>query len=117
MKPFLLSLLLILVLCAITEMFLPWWIVALTAFAVAYFVQQKSFTAFLAGFLAVFLLWSVYAFVLSSANENILASKVALLLPLKGNVWLLLFVTGLIGGLVSGFAALSGNLAAKLASR
>jgi hypothetical protein len=113
MKNFFLSTLAIIVISAIAQMFLPWWIIAVASYIVAYVIEQKSFTSFLSGFLAIFLLWSVYAFVLSSANENILASKVALLLPLKGNVWLLLLVTGIIGGLVSGFAALSGNLAAK----
>jgi hypothetical protein len=114
MKNFFLSLLLIAVIAGLLQLFLPWWVVAVTAFAVVYFIQQKPFTAFVAGFFAIFLLWSVYAFLLSSANENILALKVALLLPLKGNVWALFAVTGLIGGLVSGFAALSGNLAAQM---
>ena len=54
------------------------------------------------------------AFFLSAANDNLLAIKVSELLPLNGSVIALLLVTGTIGGLVSGFASLSGNLAAKL---
>jgi hypothetical protein len=117
MKNFFLSLVLIALTAGLLQLVLPWWIVAVASYIVAYVIEQKSSTSFLSGFLAIFLLWSVYAFVLSSANANILASKVALLLPLKGNVWLLLLVTGIIGGLVSGFAALSGNLAAKYSER
>lgn len=110
MRNFLLSVLLITITSAIAEAFLPWWIIAPVAFLFGCFFIQKPFASFLSGFLAIFLLWTVYAYILSSANENILATKVATLLPLKGSVIGLLLVTGIIGGLVSGFAALSGNI-------
>ena len=114
MKNFLSSIIIIITASALLQQFLPWWSMAIAAFAVGYFIKQKSFTAFLSGFVAVFLLWSGYAFFLSAANDNLLAIRVAELLPLNGRVWLLLTVTGTVGGLVSGFASLSGNLAAGL---
>jgi hypothetical protein len=114
MKNFLLSLLLTAAAACLLQLFLPWWTIALAAFAVAYFVKQNSFAAFLSAFIAVFLLWVVYAYCLSSANNNLLATKVATLLPLKGNLTALFLSTGLIGGLVSGFAALTGSLTGKL---
>ena len=114
MKNFLTSIIIIITASALLQQFLPWWIMAIPAFIVCFFVEQKSFAAFGAGFVAVFCVWFGYSFFLSAANNNILAIKVAELLPLKGRVWLLLTVTGLVGGLVSGFAALSGNLTAKL---
>jgi hypothetical protein len=115
MRNFFLTFLVIAVGSAVLQLFLPWWVIAIVAFVAGFFFRQKSFASFLAGFLAVFAVWAVYAFVLSSSNDNLLASKVASLLPLKGQVWALLLVTGAIGGLVSGFASLSGNLAAQLA--
>ncbi len=114
MRNFFLSLLLTAALSFILQLFLPWWIIAPVAFFFGCFFIQNPLPSFLSGFLAVFLLWTIYAFILSSSNENILATKVANLLPLKGSVTALLLVTGVIGGLVGGFAALSGNLAAKL---
>lgn len=116
MKSFFLSILLIAVASFLLELFLPWWIIAVVAFAVTYFIKQNSFAAFLSGFVAVFLSWLVYAYILSGVNDNLLASKVAALLPLHGNVNLLFLVTGLIGGLVSGFGALTGSLAGKISS-
>ncbi len=114
MKNFFFSVIIIITACALLERFLPWWIITLPAFAVGFFYEQKSSIAFLSGFVALFILWSSYAFFLSAANDNLLAVKVAELLPLKGSVIGLLIVTGVVGGLVSGFASLSGNLAAKL---
>jgi len=114
MKNFFFSIVIILTASMVLQQFLPWWIIVLPAFSVGFFYEQKSLVAFLSGFIAVFVVWSFYAFFLSAANDDILAKKVAMLLPLQGKVWLLLIVTGIVGGLVSGFAALSGSLAAKL---
>lgn len=88
----------------------------MAAFAVAYFVKQNSMLAFLSAFVAVFLLWVGYAYLLSSANENILAAKVAELMKAitKGNTSILYILTGSVGGLVAGFGALTGSLAGKL---
>ncbi len=116
MKNFFLSILLTAVLSALLQTFLPWWTIAIAAFVVAYFLQQKSGLAFVAGFLAVFLLWVGHAYLLSSANDNLLAAKITELLKAltQGSLVGLYVLTGFIGGLVSGFAALSGSLAAKL---
>ena len=116
MKNFLLAILLTAIASLLLQLFLPWWIIAVAAFAVAYFIKQNSWLAFLSGFVAVFLLWLVYAYMLSAANENILVVKVAELMKAltKGSITTLYLLTGLIGGLVSGLAALTGSLAAKL---
>lgn len=116
MKNFLLSTILTATLAGLLQLFLPWWIIAVVAFAVAIAIKQSSGMAFLSGFTGVFLLWVIYAFTLSSANDNILASRVAeLLKPLTHGIIAVLYVlTGIIGGLVAGFAALSGSLAGKL---
>ena len=115
MKNVFLSLLVTTASACVLQLFLPWWTIAVAAFAVAYFVKQNSFAAFLSAFVAVFLLWVVYAYMLSSANENILATKIAELLKqlTKDSVTTLYLITGLIGGLVSGLGALTGSLAAK----
>lgn len=116
MKNFFLSILLTVVLSALLQTFLPWWTIAIAAFVVAYFLQQKSGLALLAGFLGVFVLWVGYAYLLSSANDHLLAAKITELLKAltQGSVLGLYLLTGLIGGLVSGFAALTGSLAGKL---
>lgn len=96
------------------SLYLPWWIIAVAAFAVAAAIHQAPWKAFLSGFLALFLLWTVMAWWISAANNNILAEKISMVILKKDNPVLLMLVTGLIGGLVAGFAALSGSLARKL---
>lgn len=88
---------------------LPWWSFALTSFIVAIAIHQKAGKAFWAGFAGLFLLWTIIAFQIDSANDHILATKVATILPLGGSYWVLILLTGLIGGLVSGLAALAGS--------
>lgn len=88
---------------------LPWWSFAVTSFIVALAIHQKAGKAFLAGFAGLFLLWSTLALLKDSANEHILATKVANILPLGGSYWVLILLTGLIGGLVSGLAAITGS--------
>ena len=86
-----------------------WWFFAVIAFLVAIMIHQKGFKAFFAGFLALFILWFVLAFWMDLVNEGVLSVKIATLLPLGGSKWLLMIITASMGGLVAGFAALSGS--------
>ena len=86
-----------------------WWFFAVIAFVVALLVHQKAGKAFASGFLGLFLLWGGLAYWIDVKNESILSSKIAELLPLDGSSFLLVVVTGLIGGIVAGLAALSGS--------
>ena len=88
---------------------MPWCSFAITSLIVAMAVHQKAGKAFLSGFVGLFLLWSILAFLKDSANEHLLATKVAKILPLGGSYIVLIVVTGVIGGLVAGLAALTGS--------
>lgn len=115
---FLAALILTGLLAYIAGIYLPWWSVAIAAFAVAALIHQKAGKAFLAAFLGVFLLWAGLSFWIDLQNDGILSKRIANLLPLGGNSMLLIGVTGLIGGLVAGFAAMSGSyLRATVKSR
>lgn len=92
---------------------LPWWSFAITSLVVAVSVHQKPGKAFLSGFLGLFLLWAGMAFLKDSANNHILSTKVAQILPLGGSYFVLILVTGIVGGLVSGLAALTGSYLRK----
>jgi hypothetical protein len=104
--------LVILILSFFSSYFLPWWFVAVIAFVAALFIGKKPWQAFMAGFLSVFLAWTVLALLKTLPNDNILATRVAHLMQLPGWIWLLM-VTGLIGGLLGGMSALSGSLISK----
>ncbi len=91
---------------------LPWWSFAICAFIVAIAIHQKAWKAFLSGFIALALLWGSMAAYYDFNNEHILSTKIASVLSL-GNATLLLVVTALVGGLVAGFAALTGSYLRK----
>jgi len=92
---------------------LPWWSFVFTSFLVAMAIHQKVGRAFLTGFLGLFLLWAILSVIKDRANDHLLAIKVAKILPLGGSYWAIIFITGLIGGLVSGLAATAGSTARK----
>jgi len=106
---FLVAIILTALLAFVAGLFLPWWGIAIAAFLVALVINQGGGPAWVSGFLGVFLLWGGLAFWVSMKNQDLLAGKVATVLPLGGNVILLILVTGFIGGLVAGFAAMSGS--------
>ena len=104
---FIIQFLAIIALAYIMELFLPWYYIAVASFVVGYVLKSKA--NFLAGFLAIGILWTTKAWLMDSGGSTDLAVRVANIftLPTKG---LLFLITGLIGGLVGGFAAWSGSL-------
>jgi hypothetical protein len=97
--------LLTLVVCLVLQLFLPWWSLAVGAAVVAFFFDQSGWRAFLGGFVAAFLLWGAAAAWLNSSGGSLLADRLNQLLPVNS-----LLLTGLVGGLVGGLAALTGKL-------
>ena len=67
---------------------------------------------FLAGFLGIGLLWLLKAWVIDTTSATELADKVAHILPL-GHKGFLFLLTSFLGGLVGGFASLTGSLLRK----
>ena len=98
-----------LILGIILSQFLPWWAVMVAAFLSGAIVRLQNVATFFVPFSAIALFWIANAWVLSNANDFILAEKIATLLYLDGNATLLLLVTGTIGGLAAGVAGLFGN--------
>lgn len=95
------------------EMFFPWWIAAVCAFIVLALLPTSSTRAFLAGFLGVGLLWFAGALLYSIQTDFILTAKVASLLQVSNSV-VLIVLTAVLGGIVGGMGALSGNHLNKL---
>lgn len=113
MIKFLVSILLIALLSVAACLYLPWWTIALVAFLVSALIPQNPGKSFLAGFIALFLLWGSLAWFLSNNNNHILAHKVSLLILKMDSPALLITTTALIGALVAGFAALTGSYLRK----
>ena len=104
------QILVILFLGYLMELFLPWWAVAIAAFVGGIVFNSRS--NFIAGFVGIGLLWLGRALISDLSTDSDLAERVAriFMLPDKS---LLLLVTFLIGGLIGGFAAMSGGALRK----
>ena len=103
------ALLLTALLSFVAGLYFPWWSIAVASFVVALLVQQKAGMAFAAGFSGLVLLWTGLASWINVKNENILAARIGELLGIGDNPFLLITITATIGGLVAGFAAMSGS--------
>ena len=97
------------VLSFISGLFLPWWFIAVVALLVAVLVHQHAGKAFLSGFIGAMILWVFLAWWIDIKNNGVLSKKIAQVLPLGGSAFLLILVTGIIGGLVAGLGAMSGS--------
>ncbi len=91
------------------NIFLPWWSIAIPGLAFGYYFNEKALVSFGWGFLALFLLWGLQAFYIHLANDGILSSRIAEMFQLGSPLWVVL-ITGILGGLVSGLATLTGSL-------
>src|SRR4051812_26755280 len=106
---FIVSILLIALSSFAACLYLPWWSIAIVAFLVTVIIYQAPGKAFLSGFLALFVIWVVIASWISYSNENILATRLSLVILKSDNPVPLILLTGVLGGLVAGFAAMAGS--------
>ncbi|MFN1834995.1 hypothetical protein AB2B38_007015 [Balneola sp. MJW-20] len=87
----------------------PWWTIVIPGLILGYRMNKKTAASFGAGFLAIFLLWFCHAAYIHIANEGILATRIAEMLQ-PPYPWFVVFVTGLIGGVVGGMSVMTGSL-------
>ena len=97
------------ILAYLLSLFLPWWSIMTAALTTALFIPLKKAAVFFIPFLAILLFWFVYSYSLSSGNDFTLAKRIAVLLPLGGNPYALMLVTGIVGGLAAGIVAVFGK--------
>jgi hypothetical protein len=109
MIKFFVSMVLIALLSFICGLFLPWWTIAVAAFVVSALIPQRPLLSFTSGFLALFLLWGLLALYIDLANNSILSTRVAGVLPLQGSSIALIVVTGFVGALVGGGGSLTAS--------
>ena len=109
----LLQIVLTIILSYFVLQYLPFWAMAVVAGMVSFFFHHNySIVSFLAGFVAGFLLWTVYTYTLNDENLGQLSGKMGELFQTGGS-WLV-YISGLIGGLLGGFGALTGTFAIRL---
>ncbi|HEY0770126.1 MAG TPA: hypothetical protein VGD31_07300 [Sphingobacteriaceae bacterium] len=101
---FTIQILFIVLLAFILELFLPWWSIAIAAFAGGMIFNTRA--NFGAGFIAIALLWTIKALIIESNAAATLTDRVASIFML--NKPSLFLVMAVLGGLVGGFAAMTG---------
>ena len=99
----------VLLLSWLLQSFLPWWTMAIGAFAIGLVFRQSGFLSFLAGLLGVGLLWYAMAWHVNSSADSVLGGKVALIFSAQ-SAGFLMIGTALVGGLVGGLASMTGGL-------
>jgi hypothetical protein len=109
MSRFLIQVLIIIILASVFELVLPWWSIALAAFAGG-LVFRSGFN-FIAGFLAIGLLWLITSIYINFGSAEPLTERVANIFMV--NKVALFATTSLLGGLVGGFAAMAGSALRK----
>jgi hypothetical protein len=105
---FFLSVILIIVLGFLAGLFSPWWSIAVVSFLTTILIRQSLGKSFFAGFLGIFILWVGVSWWIDLKNESILSHKIAKMFYLDGSSILLILITGLLGGIVAGFAGMAG---------
>ncbi|WP_345232269.1 hypothetical protein [Olivibacter ginsenosidimutans] len=100
----------------LAQWFLPWWIIVPISLLVSFFFDKKPLSSFFICFAAVCALWITYSFYQSTANHHLLANRIGVLFGLGKHAynWLwMVLASGLLGGLIAGFAGLSGQYIRK----
>jgi hypothetical protein len=103
------SILLIALLSLVAGLYLRFWALVPAAFLVSLLIPQSPGKSFLSGFLAVFLLWGCLALYMDAANNYILGNRMSQMIFKVPNSLLMVGLTALIGGLVSGMSALTAS--------
>jgi hypothetical protein len=114
MIKFISAILLTALLSFVAGLYMPWWSVALAAFAACMLIPIAPWKSFLAGFTGVFIVWALLAIIIDSKNNHILSQKIARIFPLGGSYFLLILVTAFIGALVGGLAGLTAGYVRKI---
>ncbi len=116
MKKFLLSIVLLLILGFLAQTFFPWWSVAIVAAAIGFIMKfDNGLWSYVAGFIAVAVLWGGYAGYIDTNNAHLLSTKMGNLFGALSSFSMIL-LTSLIGGIVGGFGALTGYFGNRLVS-
>ncbi|WP_163381219.1 hypothetical protein [Cyclobacterium sp. SYSU L10401] len=96
--------------------YLPYWVLMIIIALVAIWIKGPAFLAFFAGALGVALVWLVMPLVIWSVTGSSLPEKFAQILEIS-NSSLLVGISALMGFLIGGSSALTGNLLGKLFSK
>jgi len=100
---------LIAVIASIGQVFLPWWIIVIVAFLVEAAVGDGGATKFFSGFYGIAIPWIALAAYIDVKSGSILTVKILELFKLPPYGFVMVIITGLLGGLFGGLASTVGG--------
>lgn len=110
---FILKVLLITGIYYLIQPYFPWYVVVLSPLFIGFLFNSSRWSTFLAGFLGIALVWLYVIITTDASNQSILSSKIATMFGLPSKEWLI-FMNILLGGVLGGWAALTGLSFRKL---
>ena len=90
------------------QLFLPWWTLAIVAFAVCFWRSPGAGWAFWYGFMGVAIIWFMYAMLIQLRTDGVFVGRMSELLFRVNTPFLPALVTTVLSGLTGGLAGLSG---------
>ncbi|MFT6209412.1 MAG: hypothetical protein ACJAYA_001264 [Bacteroidia bacterium] len=105
----LIRIVLIAVLSAVTQTYLPWWSAVIVALVIEIALGKTKSTSFFSGFYGVAIPWMVLAIYIDNKSESILSIRILELFQLPQFRIVMIVLTGLIGGLVGGLGSVAGG--------
>jgi len=92
----------------------PWWGILPVCLIIGLLTSNVNHSPFLAGFLALFLIWAGFSWWIDVQNHSILSERVIRLFPVPHHSSVLILITGILGGLIGGMATLTGHTFRRL---
>lgn len=99
--------LIILIVTALAQLVVPWWVIAVVPFLVFLWKPVSASQGFSVSFAAVGLVWLLYGGWQHTRSEGSMSNRIAELFSLPNGLSLLI-VVALVGGSVAGLSGLSG---------
>lgn len=93
----------------IGQMFFPWWIIVIVPLVVEAIFGRGKGTAFFSGFYGIAIPWMLLSAYVDIQSESILSSKILALFKMPEYGFVMIILTGLLGGLYGGLASLVGG--------
>ncbi len=104
-----LRIILVALLGSIAQFYLPWWSAVIIALTVEAIVGKGNSTAFFSGFYGIAIPWMVLSGYIDFHNQSILSVQILEMFKLPPYGFVMVVVTGLLGGLIGGFASVVGS--------
>ncbi|MEP7196408.1 MAG: hypothetical protein ABI851_07785 [Saprospiraceae bacterium] len=98
----------LIVLCTISAYLFDWWFIAVVSAIISYWFSLSRWTAFITGFISIFLLWSILSYYMSIDSSSKIIDMVGSIFQNTTAIQLSL-VSGLIGGITAGLGSWSGS--------